>query len=67
MSGVRFTRRNGSLVATIAGVEYVIVKRDVLGLVSYRVVSWAGPEMTVHGEFFWLRDARAFIESLDGE
>lgn len=53
--------------ATVGGVTYLIVKRDVMGSVSYRVVSWDGPEMTVHGEFFWLRDARAFIESLGGE
>ena len=66
MTTRKFTKRNGSLVATIDGVKYVIVKRDRMGMISYRVITWDADEMTVHGEFGWLRDARAFVNEIQG-
>jgi hypothetical protein len=61
----KFTKRNGSLSAVVNGVEYIIVKRSLMGMVSYRVISWTNDEMTVHAEFGWMRDARAFISTIE--
>lgn len=43
--------------------KYQIVRKDIMGSMWYRVISWEGDNLTIHGEFGWLRDARAYIKA----